>query len=78
MTNEKCEWHAKGIWTEGLCYCSGCCSELFEATALCQEAMRFVVDELGRPDIAIEVYVAAFEEKKRAEWRNAGGVGKSD
>jgi hypothetical protein len=74
MREEKCDWHAKGIWTEGLCYCGGCCSELFGATDLCREAMEFVASFLGHPGLDTSEYMEAFEEKKRAEWRSNGGV----
>lgn len=77
MANEKCEWHAKGIWAEGLCYCSGCSCVLFEATALCREAMEFMAPGLGEDAEfnCVDDYLEAFEEEKRAEWRKTGGVG---
>lgn len=75
MTKEACKWHATGIWTEGLCFCSGCCCELFEATAICREAMEFVASALGHPGLDAGEYMRVFEEKKRAEWRKTAGVG---
>lgn len=75
MTKDKCAWHAEGIWTEGLCHCSGCSCELFEATQICREAMLFLADAIAMEDLVIDRYMEWFEEKKREEWRKSGGVG---
>lgn len=68
MTKKTCDWHEVGIWIDGVCYCSGCCTELVNATDVCREAVQAVLAamvaearNIDEPQCAMFIKGFAFE-----------------
>jgi len=66
MAKETCEWHKEGIWIEDeMHWCSGCNTELVDATEECRGAVRAVLAAAGATDFDFEPALAEFARTRK-------------